>query len=773
MELLSSSITVANAYATITKAVVLITCVLLVFCVAPNKCIDTNRLHFDAFFPSIVDGCSVIPSSSSSPAALHCHNVTLHSVNVDYLANPAHHFNELQLNAVPVRTPQDGLSIHHTNGAGTEVLIWTNSQLQTAHLDTLLLPVERRFDQLRRLDISHNDVDQLHPQLLWRLVALEQLSVAHNRIGQLSLETLANSLGLIELDLSDNQLTSIVANGISLFRQQSKLQRLNIAQNHIDDLPRGIAFQGLGQLVSLNASHNRLSVVPFQTFRELGNIESIDLSHNSLVLFSDNFFTPNKKLRILRLQHNRIEKLMKHTFYGLKELHHLDLSHNELISIDRNAFDSLIGLRHLNLSANQFTSIASTVFAGGLHGLHRLDLSGNIFKELPSGFLSGQLELQEFWLDGTRLERLGNWVSRVNTTVIRDILQRLRFVVIRNNEHLIEIDSVTFQCTPSLEHLILSGNRLVSLPKELGELQSLRILDVSGNRLTSVPWQIGNLIQLKQFHMLQNDFSCDCRMYWLVGWLEEMEARQSENDTAPVVGNEWWRNGTTADSDLLNMHLGELKCRNGYPGDMIHVLRQLHCNKPVILHSSESRMHVLRSDAVLECSFSGNPAPDIIWVTPTNQILRYYADPDAKPVLIDHTGVVLTGGDGGSSSSGGNNAALRGNGRGGSGVQSAGFGGSGGGVSEDNNNNNNHHSGSLTNGGKVKRIEFQMLIGNNLNFTAASKALGISLLDNGSLKVHNISRKDSGVYTCYGYNIMGNATADIRYVFINNFLQII
>lgn len=41
----------------------------------------------------------------------------------------------------------------------------------------------------------------------------------------------------------------------------------------------------------------------------------------------------------------------------------------------------------------------------------------------------------------------------------------------------------------------------------------------------------------------------------------------------------------------------------------------------------------------------------------------------------------------------------------------------------------------------------------------------VTLLESGSLVVTNITRRDSGLYTCYAYNVMGNATANIRFPF--------
>lgn len=623
---------------------------------------------------------------------LRCSNVTLQSINNDYLTNTPNVFTELTLTNI-LNSNDNELLLK--NESSTELLSWTDSRVQQTQFDSLLLPA-KRFIRLRKLDVSDNRIHKIEREHFRKLQTLKQLNLSRNSIDELPQYVFSDLHNLLELDLSENRLKSIVANGFSLFGQLNELIVLDLANNSISDLPH-VAFNGLHQLNRLNLAHNKLFVVPFQVFRVLKNIETIDLSHNNLVSILDNFFTPNGKLKSLNFHNNIIEQLSKHSLFGLNQLHTLDISKNRLITIDRNAFDSLVNLRHLNLSENLFAIISSTTFTA-LINLNTLDLSKNIVKKLPNGIFASQYELKELILEKTAIEKLGNWISRKNATINKNILVNLKSIVIRDNEYLTEIDSITFRNTPALNNLILSGNRLQSVPKELGDLTELEVLDISGNELVSIPWQMGNLMNLKELHLLDNDFSCDCRMYWLVDWIDEMQTKY--NGTAI--------NDTSV--DLLKLQLNKLKCRHGYPGDMLRVLQQLHCTKPVIVHSSKTDMHLLRSDAILECSFVGNPAPDIIWVTPKNKILRYYADPDTKPLSFETNGKL---------------------------------------------NNKNP-------------FEFQMLIGNHFNFTVATSLLGVSLLENGSLKVHNISRKDSGVYTCYGYNIMGNATTDIRYIIYIN-----
>lgn len=654
-----------------------------------NKCLIVKQLSSLLAIPSSnADEVKNYDDDSEGILKLKCANDTLDIVNY-YIVNTKHNiYNEIELENINTSGSNKKLIVSNENAV--VALAWRNSGIQTQHMD--LLFANSRFIRLRSLDMSSNYIESINNQHFFvSRYTLRKLNFAKNMLTQFQHNVFYDLDNLNELYLNDNQLKSIVAtdtNGGNLFVYLTKLLHLDLANNSIDDLPRS-AFNGLDSLTHLNLAHNKLSVVPFQIFKHLPNMSDLNLAHNNLRSFLDSFFAPNPKLIVLRLNDNSIELLSKHSLFGLKRLQTLDLSANQLKTIDRNAFDSLTQLRQLNLSNNLLATVSSTLFSA-LVNLERLDMSRNQYKLLPNGIFANQYKLNELILEETALEQLGNWIARDNTTVNLEILANLRTVVIRNNKLLCNIESSTFSNTPAVEQLILSGNCLSTVPKELGELSKLQVLDVSDNNLISIPWQLGNLPQLKQMNLLQNDFSCDCRIYWIVAWVEKMQTISTAQEVA-----------------MLNEQLARLKCRLGYEGDMLHVLQKLYCTRPVILQSSESKMYALRTDAVLDCLFAGNPAANIIWVTPTSRILRYHADPDVKPVLF-----------------------------------------------EPNANNNG--------GGQHQLIEFQMLTDNRLNFTSPSKAAGVSLMENGSLKVHNISRKDSGIYTCYGYNIMGNASADIR-----------
>ncbi|XP_049283161.1 uncharacterized protein LOC125763756 [Anopheles funestus] len=615
---------------------------------------------------------------------LSCSDTSLRAVNEEYL-RPVDSYKGILLERVPVQNPTaDHLALKNENYL--EIVRWRDSNVTEQQVALTFARDERKFSNLLILDLSANLLSTMRRDYFSRLERLKLLQLSANQLHNLPSDIFNDLSNLVELDLHGNRLSELPLN---LFRPLGKLRVLNLANNTIHDLPRN-SFAGLGNLTELHLAHNRLYVVPFQVFKELRSLEVLDLSSNMLVSFLDNFFLLNKQLRVLRLNGNIIEKISKNALYGLRRLQSFDLSSNKLVFIDRNAFDTLDELRYLNINQNQIYILPSTVFSA-LRSLRSLDLSNNLMRSLPNSILASQRSLVRLHLDATNLESLSNWVSRNNHTVNKEVLRNLRYLSIRNNTRLKEIEPCVFRNVPNLETLLLSNNRLTSLPKEIGELRRLRYLDVGSNDIMYIPEQIRTLHELQYANFLDNDYGCDCHMYWILSWIDELQA---ENNTQKIY-------------DLLR--LSELKCRNGYPGDIVRVLQHISCFKPELLQASDSRMHLLKSDAVLECVFTGNPPPDIIWITPKNEILRHSQEQDQKSLLFD---------------------------------------------SDDDSGNG---------GGSRKyqqAVEFQMLQMDNV--TGDGLHEGITLLENGFLRIHNISRRDSGLYTCYAINIMGNATADIR-----------
>lgn len=617
-----------------------------------------------------------------------------------------------------------------------EYLSWTRSHLTSESFGVWIQQQQQEFVHLIHLDLSENNITNLaapmfdglpnlkalnlsqnairnehfHPQIFHRFNQLQQLDLSHNKIMSIVYERLYGTSARVSSDASIH-VNSIKSSApvaappppppqFGVFANMPELRELILSHNQINDLPRNtFAPDGLPNLHYLNLAHNNLSIIPYQFFENLTALQSLDVSANHLMSILDNFFIDNGALVVLNLRQNSLVKVLKDSFNGLHQLIELDLSLNKIEYIDRSAFDSLKALQRLNLCMNNLAMLPTTLFYG-LHKLKYLNLSQNKFKTLPNGVFAHQLALEQLYIDETGLQKLSNWVSRKVDGMSKEVLKRLRTISIRRNHQLREIDAIFFRNLPAVEQFNLSENSLKILPAEIGELTELKHLDISKNDLISIPKQLNTLQKLDSISLMGNSYQCDCHMVWLTAWINETRTR--------VI------NSTLLEQQPPFNQMHELKCRDGYPGDFLRVLQQLQCYKPTAVHVSESKTHLLRSDALIECSFRGNPVPDIIWVTPLNKIIPFYADPDAKPLIKNAT------------------------------------------MGNGSNADFDHLAKNR------EKMEHQILKHKHINFSVPIGANEVTLLENGSLRVHNISRKDSGRYLCYGYNAMGFTTAEIR-----------
>ncbi|XP_059619257.1 immunoglobulin domain and leucine-rich repeat-containing protein 2 [Phlebotomus argentipes] len=631
-------------------------------------------------------------TTATSGRILYCTNATLSDVTGRFFAGQS--YSEIILRDIANADKKVLLSLNNENE--TEVLVWTGSGVADGQFEGLMSE-KRRFSRLRKLDLSENDIARVPERSFAKLIKLKILNLSGNRIANVSANVFMDLQSLNELHLARNHLERISTTTWSPFGYLKQLLVLDLADNVIKDLPRH-TFRGLETLKQLHLQRNQLTVVPFQLFADIGAIEMLDLSHNGIVSILDNHFIENGRLQVLNMQHNHLVSILKNTFNGLSRLTYLNVAENRINFIDRNAFSSLEELKYLNISGNHLLILSSSVFSG-LTLLEQLDMSGNPFENLPNGILMHQYALREFTLSRTGLKRLGNLAARHNGTLNRDILRQLRVVSMRENVNLTCLDGSVLANLPSVEILHLTGSQIAEMPKEIGDLTTLRVLDLSGNALTFLPDTVNKLSHLRYVNFIANDFACDCRMHWMVSWIRRLMAQ--ENDTMDILVE-----STHHDAAVINLH--DLKCRNGYPGDMLRVLQQLHCFKPSLIHASQPRMHLLQADATLECSFTGNPTPNIIWVTPHNEILRYVPDPDMKMLAPDQQQEKYQ-----------------------------------------------------------QYIELQFINSTmeKRNYTrreTMQRNSSVDLLENGFLRVHNISRSDSGTYTCYAWNIMGHTSSDVR-----------
>ncbi|XP_002064633.2 immunoglobulin domain and leucine-rich repeat-containing protein 2 [Drosophila willistoni] len=634
----------------------------------------------------------------TSKFKLSCERINIVSINRELLAKRSISYHQIRLRYVQA----DGSNpLQLQQYESLKDFRWLESDLKDSTLAKLLQKQPQGFEYVERLDLSENQLECLQwadsPSSMRRLKVLK---MSGNRLANCSLNQLQNMNHLEELHLDRNQLRELPLHFVG---HLSELRLLNLSQNLLTELPRDI-FEGALKLERLYLSGNRLTVLPFQLFHTARSLQLLDLSENWLLSFPDNFFSPNGPLKQLHLQRNHLRSIGKHSLYNLHHLKQLDLSQNSLSQIDRKAFESLNHLLALNISGNNLTGLSSIIFQP-LPALKQLDLSRNQFKQLPSGLFQMQRSLVLLRIDQTPLEQLSNWISRTDESLIDpQILRHLRYLSMQQNHQLTHLPSTLFANARNLRELLLAESGLQALPQQISGLTRLQRLSVRGNNLASLHEGLKELAHLRYLNILNNEYQCDCSMYWLNDWLTNSNTslRSPSSNQGPPL----------ASYETIDNQIDLLKCQYGYPGDMLRVLSNLNCSVPVVRQFSEPKMHKLHSTAKLECQISGSPVPDILWVTPRNTILRHHADPDKRPIIIES---------------------------------------------------------DRDDPRPISKFELAALMDESYvqkhNLSRQQNSMvgqRLVLVENGSLLVHNISRIDSGLYTCIAFNVMGKSSAGLR-----------
>jgi hypothetical protein len=148
--------------------------------------------------------------------------------------------------------------------------------------------------------------------------------------------------------------------------------------------------------------------------------------------------------------------------------------------------------------------------------LESLDLSGNNLNTLPGQF--GQLKklkiffcsdnefthLPEALADCPLLDIVGFKSNKIETLTPRSINPHLRWLILTNNK-IATLPYTIGDCT-RMQKLMLAGNRLTELPEELQNCRNLGLLRISANQLASLPDWLLNMPKLSWLAFSGNPF---------------------------------------------------------------------------------------------------------------------------------------------------------------------------------------------------------------------------------------------------------------------------
>jgi adenylate cyclase len=356
------------------------------------------------------------------------------------------------------------------------------------------------------LDVSFNKISSF-PDEICNLTQLERLFAAANRLrGRLPLSFSALEK-LQELDLRQNQITdldelytlprleiiSVDYNAISVVNFNfGTLRVLSMYKNHLTQFNTTLMC---ALLTDLNLANCKLSSLPDDLFINASALETLTLDNNTISVLP-NSLGHLVKLSCLSVQGNNLETLPSE-ISQLAELKELDAQKNNIKFLPKEIW--LCGsLQVLNCSSNLLDAFPEP-FTGtpDMSPISPKKESENGFLpnfNPPSFFASSRNHPPPLSLSLRRL-LLGDNRFTDDIWGPLSLFMELRTLNLCFNE-LYEIPPEGL-CHQHLYELYLSGNNLASLPADdIEKLSYLRVLAVNGNKLQTLPAEIGKLRKL-------------------------------------------------------------------------------------------------------------------------------------------------------------------------------------------------------------------------------------------------------------------------------------
>ena len=266
------------------------------------------------------------------------------------------------------------------NLVSAQTLILRNVSLQSVKLLQLTKLVE-----LKRLDLSLNNLAILEAGSLVGLPYLEYLDLSSNQIEYFQLDlfddyyTAVNPLKY--LNLENNRIVYISSTLVNVFN----LDSLKLSGNLLESMPvfldQSESFvshntefyfdhnqittvekfsYGAYTLQIVNFDCNLIKFIEYDAFVYLQSLLNLSMAHNVLTGVNKNAFFYSFNLVLLNLSHNRIETIETDSFLNLNKLKSLDLSSNRLLTLDYCV--GLVNLIDLFLSHNELVHFDARCF---------------------------------------------------------------------------------------------------------------------------------------------------------------------------------------------------------------------------------------------------------------------------------------------------------------------------------------------------------------------------------------------------------------------------
>ena len=409
-------------------------------------------------------------------------------------------------------------------------------------------------------------------------------------------------------------------------------------QDNISDFYN--VFQNSSVLLDLDLSFNQLTVIHQEQFSQLPNLGCLNLQYNSIKIIHPNSFASSSNLRVLDLAHNQLETLSSALFIGLHHLEMLDLHRNLIDNISDNAFLHTDSLISLDLSHNLIRDLPVSLFEN-LDKLEILKLTHNHLTTTNIVLIEGLRSLQSVDLSNNDIETFSceNIPQLENLDLSRNNISNLDTTDFLNvsNVKLLKLDGNPVEniTTPVFRHLVsLESLSLSQMPKlyylsarAFEGLNNLKLFNLSHNLHMSFIHQdvFLPLQSLMQFDLSFNNITR----------LSNSSIQTEKNTSLDLRGNSFscdcaieWLVREVQQNDSVIVDKNDIGCIVPYSNVSVSLhsvdANELYCSEAAIVNFTETLNAKLGQTARFTCETVSNPVSEIVWITPRRKVLKYF-----------------------------------------------------------------------------------------------------------------------------------------------------
>lgn len=309
------------------------------------------------------------------------------------------------------------------------------------------------------IKIANSSIEYISPSAFSGLNELYSVNLTTIGIDLIHPDTFSNNNKLKILTLSGNNLNvmqSLSSPYTDYMLKSPSIEELDISYCNMQEfLPT--AFSQMKNIIYINLAGNKLTSLPQGLFDKTDTIEELDLSFNKIATLPKNIFN-RTSLGILHLKYNDIVSNLE---FVTKDVQKLDLSYNKITNVNNVMFKGIENLSLLMLKGNKIKRIHPAAFVT-LKNLRHIDLSFNDLDQISSLTFLKNPELEGVRInDNVRLKTLPAEGFECSTKSFHV------FLFDASNCDLSNLGENTFRTMPFITRLIMSGNNIETVPKNL------------------------------------------------------------------------------------------------------------------------------------------------------------------------------------------------------------------------------------------------------------------------------------------------------------------